>query len=381
MADDTSDPDDVFKQMEAFYTNYTAKILNRTIPFDESKAISFVRGKNQELETQQEDTTQKPSPPSSPAPPPPRLKGDEAKDFYDNLIQSTSSSTHSTIEIRPSNTQAPPSDTMRINKAPYSKPAKNFSRIDMFKFAQEGDLESLSKGFSDTSEHDVNMRDGYGWSLLMCASCAGHASIVDYLLSNGALWKGVVDRCGLDAPKIAEKTGNIELAEYIRTYRTEEEEDTNQDSEIGHCYYCEMCQTDITETPSDHNVSTLHQFNCQHKPNLHSYSLPEGNKGFQMMLRKGWDPERGLGSTGQGHRYPVKTVLKQDRRGIGVTGGKSQKPRVTHFSPGDIRAVRNRHWRLQRERGSEPKTKREREKALRKERSWEINMRHYMNSD
>ena len=381
MADITSDPDDVFKQMEAFYTSYTAKILNRTIPFDENKTISFVRGKNQELEVQQEDTTQNLSPPVSP---PSRLNGDEAKDFYDNLIQSTSSNTHSTRESSLIH-QATPSDANHrivVNKVPCSKkPTKTFSRIDMFKFAQEGDLESLSKGFSDASRHNINMRDGYGWSLLMCASCAGHSSIVNYLLSNGALWKGVVDRCGLDAPKIAEKTGNIELAEYIRTYRAEEEEITNEDSETGHYYYCEMCQRDIMESPNDHDVSTLHQFNCQHKPNLHSYSLPEGNKGFQMMLRKGWDPDRGLGSTGQGHKYPVKTVLKQDRRGIGVTSSKSQKPRVTHFSPGDVRAVRNRHWRLQRERGSEPKTRREREKALRKERSWEIDIRHYMNSD
>lgn len=364
---------DVFKTMASFYESYTTKLLNRTIPFDEDKAISFVRGKNQEL---QNDTRQEtPSPPSSP--PPSGLNGEEVKEFYDHLIQSTSSNTHNTRH-QPIAEEAPPTITP-IDKPPQSCNSKRFSKFDMFKFVQEGNFESLREGLS---HHDINMKDGFDWSLLMCASCAGHVTIVHYLLNNGALWRGVVDRCSLDAPMIAEKAGNFELAQFIRSFQPEErDEDEERTANKGtKRYYCEVCKMEVTDCDKEHKVSTLHQFSCQHKLNLHPYTLPEGNKGFQMMICNGWDPQTGLGTTGQGHRYPVKTVLKQDRLGIGVSS-KSKIPRVTHFGSGDVNAVKNRYWRLQRERGSETKTRREREKDLRKERSWEVNMRLYMNSD
>jgi len=35
------------------------------------------------------------------------------------------------------------------------------------------------------------------------------------------------------------------------------------------------------------------------------------------MLGSGWD-KKGLGPTGSGKLYPVKTVLKKDRRGLGM---------------------------------------------------------------
>jgi hypothetical protein len=36
-----------------------------------------------------------------------------------------------------------------------------------------------------------------------------------------------------------------------------------------------------------------------------------------MMLRSGWDGRKGLGPEGQGQRYPVKTILKKDRKCLG----------------------------------------------------------------
>ena len=58
-----------------------------------------------------------------------------------------------------------------------------------------------------------------------------------------------------------------------------------------------------------------------------------------MMVDQGWDRDRGLGHEGrEGKKFPVKTVLKRDRLGLGH--GETGKAKVTHFGPGDTRSER-----------------------------------------
>ena len=52
-----------------------------------------------------------------------------------------------------------------------------------------------------------------------------------------------------------------------------------------------------------------------------SLHLPPTNVGFRLLLRGGWDPQKGLGPTGGGTRTPPKTELKWDQRGLGCPGG------------------------------------------------------------
>ena len=60
---------------------------------------------------------------------------------------------------------------------------------------------------------------------------------------------------------------------------------------------------------------------------------------FQMMVRNdNWDPDSGLGKDSEGKLYPVKTVLKRDRKGLGE--GEALKPKVTHFAPFDSASVK-----------------------------------------
>jgi len=58
-----------------------------------------------------------------------------------------------------------------------------------------------------------------------------------------------------------------------------------------------------------------------------------------MLQGGGWDETSGLGPTGKGQKYPVKTVLKRDRCGLGCTAS-SSKARVTHFAANDNDAVK-----------------------------------------
>jgi hypothetical protein len=55
------------------------------------------------------------------------------------------------------------------------------------------------------------------------------------------------------------------------------------------------------------------------------------------MLRSGWDGRKGLGPEGQGQRYPVKTILKKDRKCLGSL--KEEKPKITHFNANEKKAI------------------------------------------
>ncbi|KAG0222974.1 G patch domain and ankyrin repeat-containing protein 1 [Actinomortierella wolfii] len=61
---------------------------------------------------------------------------------------------------------------------------------------------------------------------------------------------------------------------------------------------------------------------------LDSLILSPNNKGFKMMLKSGWDYEKGLGAQGQGRRHPIATQLRQDRRSLGSAN--EPKKVVTH---------------------------------------------------
>jgi hypothetical protein len=61
------------------------------------------------------------------------------------------------------------------------------------------------------------------------------------------------------------------------------------------------------------------------------YSIPASNKGYQILVKGGWNREKGLGADGSGHKFPLKTVMKRDRAGLG--GSTEEKARVTHVTP------------------------------------------------
>lgn len=90
----------------------------------------------------------------------------------------------------------------------------------------------------------------------------------------------------------------------------------------------------------------------------------------------------GLGPEGIGRKFPVKTVLKRDRLGLGSKG--SEQARVTHFGPNDHNAVKRRKVsskEKQKGKGQRRLGRRERQTLEKKEKNWERNMRIYMNSE
>lgn len=62
----------------------------------------------------------------------------------------------------------------------------------LLRCAQEGDTQALKELLRRGC--DVNFRDDFFWTAVMCASKAGQTEAVRLLLRHGAAWVGVVDR-------------------------------------------------------------------------------------------------------------------------------------------------------------------------------------------
>lgn len=91
--------------------------------------------------------------------------------------------------------------------------------------AQEGDLAELRR-LLDPHEAggaggNINARDAFWWTPLMCAARAGQGAAVRYLLGRGAAWVGVCELGGRDAAQLAEEAGFPEVARMIRESRGE----------------------------------------------------------------------------------------------------------------------------------------------------------------
>ena len=89
----------------------------------------------------------------------------------------------------------------------------------------------------------------------------------------------------------------------------------------------------------------------------------------------------GLGPEGTGRKYPVKTILKQDRSGLGSKN--KEKAKITHFSACDTSAVENTNDRKLSGGLRVPRRtwKKKLVQKQKEDRKWEHNLRVYMNTE
>lgn len=347
-----------------------------------------------------------------------QLSGYEARAFYERLVSDETVSRDGEETERKSSRRALPrcnsvQGSIRDLKAPTvrrkgSTPSDQRtlspSTSQLFLFAQEGMLNDLRKALATSTSPavDLNMQDMYGWSLLMSSAYAGHYDMVCFLLSQGAEWRGVCDKQGRTAVDLALMAGHRHVADEIQAFSTNggsvERGRTNEIPMANGCvvvptsqarqqqipFFCSLCSMAVAEsTKKKHKHSTLHQFNCKHHPSVHQYGIPMSNKGYKLLVKGGWDPERGLGQSSEGKQFPVKTVLKRDRLGLGADEGKPAK--VTHFGPCDTAAVRHPSAKRllgEAKRKDQCLSKRQkREGESMRDKQWEISLRRYMNAD
>ena len=349
----------------------TSRTLQRTLPFDAGNAILFLRerGTTKQNKGQDCDARGKHAVLAN-------ISGAEAKQFYEDVLSLSSKPREGTKK----------SHTHKGFRRPAVKePTVHYSLSELFRSAQEGNLQPIRKAVSE-KEHNINSVDQFGWTLLMVAAHAGHAHVVEYLLSEGAEWKDRRDKKGNNAADLASKGGHPLLANAIlrcaisdgqtSSMHSQEVGDARTSATAQNAMFCEVCKLQV---PAErHATSVVHQFSCQHQTSITSYGIPETNRGFQLLLKRGWDRDKGLGTESQGIKYPIRTVLKRDRLGLGLSG--SAKSRVTHFQPYDIAAVRPHYCQSKGNSGGTVSPKDSTGKRQ-DTREWERRLRQYMNSD
>lgn len=98
--------------------------------------------------------------------------------------------------------------------------------------AQNGDLTELRRLLEPQEAGgaggNINARDAFWWTPLMCAARAGQGAAVRYLLGRGAAWVGVCDLGGRDAAQLAEEAGFPEVARMVRESHGETRSPENQ---------------------------------------------------------------------------------------------------------------------------------------------------------
>ena len=206
----------------------------------------------------------------------------------------------------------------------------------LLKTAQEGHVAAVKRYLEAGVK--VNARDSFGWTALMCAAHCGNRRMVTFLLEQGAD-ANQADSTGKTALDIARLSKHHKLAKLLLYGHVQHEKRYSEKKPDP--FYCEICKTAFNDiSRKKHETSTVHLFNMKSGTGLRqtNYLLPECNKGYQLMVKSGWNREKGLGPEGKGQKFPVKTILKRDRQGLGLSTGK--KPRITHFEPKDDAAVK-----------------------------------------
>ncbi|XP_036410747.1 G patch domain and ankyrin repeat-containing protein 1 [Megalops cyprinoides] len=297
------------------------------------------------------------------------LSGKEAKEFYQSLIQEGGAAGESRREPRRTNNTV--RERRRQREPPRTTVASERDGHKLLRCAQEGDLPGL-KELLEKKGCDINFKDDYFWTAIMCASYAGQRGTVRFLLQKGAAWVGVVDTQGRDARDLADQAGHTDVVTELDGYGLQPETPSATDSGASsQPQWCSVCGTHYSESEDQHQSSTLHQFSLRRPPPTPHYCLPPSSASFRMMVREGWDPGAGLGPKGEGRKQPVRTVLKRDQGGLGY--GPAPRARVTHFKAKDTQAVKQAP-RGRVERGVTLGRRAERRKEV-KDRNWERDFR------
>ncbi|XP_075168202.1 G patch domain and ankyrin repeat-containing protein 1 homolog [Haematobia irritans] len=258
------------------------------------------------------------------------VDGGEIKEFYEELTKEETVLRQS--EENPTSTLSKPIRNCEKQK-------ETFSVVKYQRYAMDNDVEKL-KGM-DFRGQDINVCDNYGWTALMIAACEGNSEAVSYLLDMG-VDSDIKDKAGNTAKDLARKKGHFHIEKLMETVKrninshASSSEDEYYEVEP---FFCDTCKRTFSETTrADHLTSTIHQFNVKSSKSsrLDKFNIPERNKGLQLMVKQGWDKESGLGPSQSGRLYPVKTVIRKKRTGLGI---EQEVPRVTHFQAYDKKAV------------------------------------------
>lgn len=258
-----------------------------------------------------------------------RLDGESIRQFYENVISEESSKITDKLTDQSEDVSRSKDNCMKEEKKHLVKTSEEINKLkkEFLTAAQNNDLKTvkiyINKGY------DINVTDSFKWSALMKAVASKNIAIVRFLLENNADLT-IEDKSGNNAYKLAVRIKDEEIKDLIVTKALSadvegEEEGNDCDSDNPEdltLNYCEACGIEYAKKrEKSHITSIVHILNENkdgNRTNLVNYTLKNTNKGYQMLVKSGWNETTGLGSSEQGRIYPVKATKKDDRYGIGL---------------------------------------------------------------
>lgn len=252
---------------------------------------------------------------------------DSASEFYQEVIQMPS-----TVE------DVKPKMPIRVPKRRKVEKTE-FSKEILFRQAMGDDAEGIKSHLENSVSPEIDAVDAFGWTALMMAACEGSCNSFQMLLDHGAD-ANISDRYGNSATSLAAKNNRHEIIEILDSLNTQEDVIEISDDDDAESIFCPDCKIQISSASSkSHQTSTVHLINCKFKGNtdIKSFGIARSNKGYKLMKTLGWDGSSALGSRKNGKLYPIKTVLRKGRSGLGVKQGSA---RITHFKAHDVRAIK-----------------------------------------
>uniref|UniRef100_V5HQY3 Putative major histocompatibility complex protein bat4 n=1 Tax=Ixodes ricinus TaxID=34613 RepID=V5HQY3_IXORI len=304
-----------------------------------------------------------------------KLSGDTARQIYEEIISLPSTQR---VSCTPTPRKRQPTTRKAESQSqPSPQPVAPVKASQLFTAAQNNDVAEIERCLA--AGLDVNETDCFGWTPLMSAACDGAQDSVRFLLKRNAD-RRMLNKQGKTAMDLAVVRGHFKVVQLLcKTERGMENNRRRSDSEQAEPEthrFCDACRRTVTSSElSNHDASIVHQLSsgCCHGNRTH-YGIPESNAGFRMLLGMGWNRERGFGPQESGRKFPVKTVLKRDRCGLGVG---ETRARVTHFAACDASAVERVDRKAHGDGliGHRKKTRKEREREADKWRRKEIAFR------
>ncbi|XP_026495624.1 G patch domain and ankyrin repeat-containing protein 1 homolog [Vanessa tameamea] len=197
------------------------------------------------------------------------------------------------------------------------------SNLQLYHCVQNNDVDKLRQ-FLDRYPDKINTLDEFGWSLLMIACQANSIETVEELLKR-KIDTAVRDKAGRSAQSLVIRNKNVILADILLKHSRQislHEDNINDkksnSNRLKENYVCEICDNKVFENKIEHLSSTIHNINASKGKKIPTkYVIPESNKGYQIMLKVGWDKEEGLGPDGTGRKYPIRGIQKKDKKGLG----------------------------------------------------------------
>lgn len=211
------------------------------------------------------------------------------------------------------------------------------NKHNLFKAIHQNDLSYLkvylNNGF------DPFVEDDFKWNVLMVAVASKSNDILAYFLENVADKKRVLqlleskDAGGNTAENLSKRFSNQKAIEIINEFKSSlarpevkneptyeiVEDTTSEEEEVK--YWCEKCNKEFNQTESEHIKSIIHQLSETERPLSETsgrYHLRSDNKGYQLLVKSGWNETSGLGVNEQGVKNPIRGKVKLNRKGIGV---------------------------------------------------------------